>query len=304
MKPNTARAMTTAVACLLIVASSLIGQEMVKTVVVPAKPAAPRTAEAIMKEAEAPITKKFSAKGADVNIRVAPADGPRPAVGLAARNVANLEVLTQQRTGMIRPILRAEYQFLVAVAAPTKDQRKAIATAGERALKVVAAQVAEWDLGRRPNNALTSPDPLTILREALAEAAKSHLDREATTRYRNQFAARLVGQKRAVLLNLVARLDLYLYLSASQREAISTSLSANWQEGWSRSINTFAIESPVVFAIPDGVILPHLTEAQKGVWSGLTKIQSTSYASGLTSRGMDNVPLEEAEINPIAPAKP
>src|SRR5262249_34872257 len=83
---------------------------------------------------------------------------PAPAAAVPV-NAAVVADRTQMFTRQFRAILKSEYQFLLAVCEPTKDQRREIARAGESALKAAASQYADWQMNRRVVNGKLPPNP-------------------------------------------------------------------------------------------------------------------------------------------------
>ena len=96
------------------------------------------------------------------------------------------------------------------VCRPTKDQRREIARAGERALKDAATRIADWQRVPTPSPVRAarpgSPDPLSIIRDALAAAAEKHLTPARVARYRKEADERAADRKRVAVQTLVARL--------------------------------------------------------------------------------------------------
>src|SRR5207248_9243311 len=108
----------------------------------------------------------------------------------------------------LRPILRTEYQFLVTVCEPTKEERKQIARAGEATLRVAVTMLTDWR--RQPRRAVPAargampdprkvvedalaqqpPDPRKLLQAGLADAAKTFLSPRQVDRYREEVKQR------------------------------------------------------------------------------------------------------------------
>jgi hypothetical protein len=226
----------------------------------------------------------------------------RPALAPAAMMAADdnmkamVQQMAQQWSSQFRPFLRVEYQFLRTVCEPTKEQRRPIARAGEEALRDGATKFAEWQLNRngmiRIGGSAAGPDVRKIVQEGLAASAKAHLSPEQQERYRREVEARAAEQKRLGVLNLVARLDQFLVLSAEQRDRISASLSSHWDDSWSQGIESSNLVDAYFPMIPDQHVAPFLSPAQKTVWAGAQKATHITYGvAGVINAG--NGPLDD-----------
>lgn len=211
----------------------------------------------------------------------------------------------QQLTGTFRAILRAEYQLVLTVCEPTKDQRREIARAGERAVTVAAIQGALWQSspfrlvvkdGVATHQRADQPDPRKILRDALAAAAKAHLPAESTARYLKEVEARAADEKRAVVSNLVEALDQILLLSTDQRAKLTDSLTAGWDDAWAPSVQALMNKNNGYFYCqpPDKLILPALNPPQVKLWQAVQKVQQNSWKGFIGLLGTDDKPLEDA----------
>lgn len=212
----------------------------------------------------------------------------------------NLDPQIQQWMQQYRPILRVEYLFVRMVCDPSKDQRKQIARAGERALKAAATEFAEWQNGRRRamvGGRIQNPEPRKIIQEGLAAAVKAHLNPAQAALYKEEAGNRLADERQAVILNLVAKLDQDLCLSADQRDKLRESLTAHWDDSWCQSLQMFMQENQYFPQIPDQFVSPFLNPVQKRVWDGIQKVQQNFFGGGMM---MGDDPLDDEDLREAA----
>jgi hypothetical protein len=220
---------------------------------------------------------------------------PAPVAEMAADE--NRKAMVEQWTTQFRPILQVEYQFLRTACAPTREQRRPIARAGQEALRVAAAQFADWQLNRnrvvggllkRP----TQPDVHKIIQEALTAAGEAHLSPGQRQRYRHEVEARAAERKQGALLSLVAKLDQCLVLSAEQRDKMMESLSSHWDNAWTQELQISSLDDPYFPVIPDQLVVPFFNGPQKEVWAGAQKVTRVSYGL-VAGMMMDDGPLDD-----------
>jgi hypothetical protein len=75
-----------------------------------------------------------------------------------------------------------------------------------------------------------------------------------------------------VLLNLVAKVDRVLILTAEQRDQLTEVLQTNWNDAWNQ-LQMLMYGEQYFPLMPDAKILPLLTATQKAVWRGIPKGQ-------------------------------
>ena len=241
------------------------------------------------KGAAAPVEKKAEAKlqvGKAVIKRAQP---------LAVR-VNNQDGQVQQMMMQIRPVLRAEFHIIRVACRPTPEQRKAIAQAAEQTLRDVTKNYVESM--RRPMTAAqrAANDPRRMIEEGLLQAIKPQLPAEQVARYQEELTKRAAGRKRLALRNLVARLDHDLVLSPEQRDKLSESLSANWDDAWGQSLEMYLYDNNFFPQISDQYVVPFLNESQKKVWKGAQRFQTFWGGFGIMGGVIDNDPLEDEEL--------
>ncbi len=184
----------------------------------------------------------------------------------------SLEELIPEAIASFRPILRVEFRLVKARCKLTKDQRRSIALAGERALRATSRQYTEVQVKRRgPRNVgdYPFPDPRAAIQQALAKAVKDAASGEEAAHYETEVSRQNAFRREAMILSLVARIDDDLCLSNEQREQVRQSLQTHWADSWSLPLEMFQYLQTFP-SIDDEVIVPHLTESQKVIWRTVT----------------------------------
>jgi hypothetical protein len=288
------------VACALATPSFVLAQEKKAAPAAAAEEVAVKKALEAMKREAAVKVKEQEVRLQKIRVMPAPPAAPIVVNNIKMINVNVNVALVAQFTQQFRGILRAEYELLVAVCAPTKEQRKQIARAGEKGLQGAALKVGEWQQRGRVQRAgqpLTNPDPRKIIQDALVAAVSANLSPEQAARYQEEVAERMANQRLVALHNLVEKFDHYLVLTADQRDKLFESLSTHWDDSWCQSLQVFINEDIYFPPVPEKHIAPILTPAQKKVWDGTQKAQRILYGGMVNGVGMEaNTPLEDAEL--------
>ena len=212
---------------------------------------------------------------------------------------ANLVEFEQQYRQQFQQLVRGELLFIRTVCKPSKEQYQPIAAVGDKALKETVRKFAEvqkkmmrggFQAGQQP----TFPDPRKLIADALTKSVKTTLSAEQATRYQDELDKRGANRKRVALINLVAKLDHDLVLTAEQRDKLAASLSSQWDDRWALSLDMFHHGDQFYPSIPDNLLLPILSEAQKGVWRSAAKNNNVFWGwAGLGFMG--GVQVEEDE---------
>jgi hypothetical protein len=242
-------------------------------------------------------------------VQVAPAAPPAPVV--VQQGVVVMAANQPERyLATYRPILRAEYQLLVTVCEPSRDQRRAIARSGEEALRSAAEEYAKWaTTPRRVVNGVLEPQPPNfrrIIREGIAAAAAAELTPEVLERYATELARRAEDERRTGAMNIVVKLDQAFDLSERQREELTEALVKGWVESWAPALAGLTADNDAYPMVPDALIGPVLTAGQKQVWSGLRKfsMQGTTGLGLVVGAPPAEGPLEDAEPGDGPEARP
>ncbi len=136
-----------------------------------------------------------------------------------------------------------------------------------------------------------------MIETGLLEALKSRLPAEQAARYQAELTKRIATRKRVALRNLVARLDHDMILSPDQRDKISESLGAHWDDSWDQSIEMFMNDNNYLPPISDRLVAPFLNESQVKIWKTIPKYQG--FFGGFGIMGgimMNNDPLEDEDL--------
>ena len=140
----------------------------------------------------------------------------RPRFGVPIRAQA---VQRPQLAVMLKPLIEAELLFLKKGCTPSKDELGQIRKGVENYLDTT--------------NPGTVSTATTFVRESfLIESVDKHLSRAKVDLYRAECDKRKAFERLACAHTLVAQLDRELCLSTAQREAISGSLAAKWDDSW------------------------------------------------------------------------
>ncbi len=213
-----------------------------------------------------------------------------------AIRINNQDGQVQQMMMQVRPILRAEFHVIRVACRPTPEQRKTIARAAEQMLRDATKKYVESM--RRPMNVAqrVANDPRKLIEDGMVQALKSQLSAEQVARYEEELTKRAAGRKRLALRNLVARLDHDLVLSPEQRDKLSESLSAHWDDSWGQSLEMFMYDNNALPPISDQYVTPILNESQKRIWRSTQRYQTFWGGFGVIGGIMDNDPLEDEEL--------
>ncbi|TXT22000.1 MAG: hypothetical protein FD138_3841 [Planctomycetota bacterium] len=176
--------------------------------------------------------------------------------------------LEQQFLQQFRQLSKTELNFVRAICQPDKEQDKKLKTASNAALKTAVKKFAEiqkkLQQGIRAGEQPEWPDPRKLMSDVLLKSIKETMTDEAAKRY-------AAARKRAALLNLVAKLDKDLVLTADQRGKLTEAINSNWKDSWCHQLETFMYGDAYMPLLPDAQVLPVLTEKQKQIWNGIPK---------------------------------
>ncbi len=183
--------------------------------------------------------------------------------------------LEQQFLQQFRQLSKTELNFVRAVCQPNAEQSKKIKATGDVALKTAVKQFAaiqkKLQQGMRAGEQPEWPDPRKLMADVLLKSVKETLSADQAKRYEAELEKRSAARKRAALLNLVAKLDKDLVLTADQRGKLTDALNSNWKDGWGQQLEVFMYGDTYMPALPDAQVTPVLTEKQKQIWSAIPK---------------------------------
>ncbi len=291
MKINLRRASASAVLVVLLVPAFGRAEEPkadVKTAI-EAKPAQeePKAVKDEPKAVKKEAARKPKAPAAAIEIEALAAPFVQALEGKLDLNADNpqLQQWLPQFTEQYRPILATELNFIRQTCDLAPAQRPKIKAAGEASVKEAARRMAELQVkqmrgvmvGGRDNS---QPDPRRIIRDALAKVLNETLTPEQAAKYTQEATQRTALRKRAAILSVVARLDSTMCLTAEQRDKITQSISAGWQDKWEQWLMMSAYGDQYFPVVPDQMVVSHLNAEQKSVWSGLQKVDFGFWGGG------------------------
>lgn len=277
---------------------------------------------------EKPVVKAAEEKPPAAKVEVAPQldveqlQQVLEAFGVALDGIAGVAVqaaeaqvvgdpLEQQFRGQFRQLLKTELRFVQSVCRPNAEQYKKIKAAGVIGLKTTVKkfvdvqkqlQQGEFRAGQQPQ----FPDPRQMISTALAQSVKQTLSADQWKSYEKELASRAAARKRAAQLNLIAKLDKDLVLSAEQRGKFTKLLDDNWQDSWGQQLEVYMYGEQFFPVLPDDKVMPLLTDKQKSIWSRLPKNPDTIWGwAGMgfiqaVDFGGEAVLVEEAVAEPVA----
>jgi hypothetical protein len=242
-------------------------------------------------EPEAPVAEAVPA--AKRNVR---------AVMPAAVDVNDAQQLQFNR--QYQSVLRAEVNFAKHACQATPEQMKSLREELDKLLKGKEQNSGAAKLlqaGKVRKMPVAVGDPMQLARDRLSKAVKTCFSVEQTVRFQDELDKRKLDHKRAAAHNLVARLDRELVLSVTQREQISESLLAHWDDAWCSSLQMFMHGDQFFPNIPDAHVVNFLNDAQKQNWRAIPKNQGAMFAGGFMG-GMFGQEIlwdeDEADANP------
>ena len=195
--------------------------------------------------------------------------------GAVGAEVVGVDPLEQQFLQQFRQLSKTELSFVRAVCQPNAEQSKKIKAAGDVGLKTAVKKFVEvqkkMQQGMRAGEEPQWPDPRKLMSDALLKSVKETLSADQAKRYEAELEKRTAARKRAALLNLVAKLDKDLVLTADQRGKLTEVLDSNWKDAWGQQLEVFMYGDTYMPLLPDAQVVPVLTEKQKQIWTDIPK---------------------------------
>lgn len=207
----------------------------------------------------------------------------------------------QQFAAQFRMLLKTELHFVRTICQPTAEQDKVIRVAGEVSLKQAVKTFAETQKklqqgGFRAGQQPQFPDPRTLIAEGLTKSVEATLPADKAQKYRVELEKRAAARKRVGLLNLVARLDKDLVLTADQRQKLTAALSAHWQDAWVQQLELYLYGEQFFPILPDNQVEPILNDKQKQVWRAIPKNQNAIWGWA----GMGFIQAVDIDVEEVA----
>ena len=234
-------------------------------------------------EPKAAVKKAAEAKPAEAAPKADKPAEPKKAVDARDAQIdAQVQQWIPQFTQQYRPILTTELNFIRQVCDLTPEQRPKIKAAGEASLKEAALKMAELQGGQMRGVRVQNeqPNPQRTIRDTIAKVLQETLTPEQMAKYKAEATQRAALRKRAAIRCVVARLDGTLCLTVDQRDKISQSITAGWQDKWEQWLMLSVYGDQYFPLVPDQHVVAHLDADQKSVWSGLQKVDFGYYGGG------------------------
>jgi hypothetical protein len=220
-----------------------------------------------------------------------PVAAPAPAeiaVPIAVEAVQVNDAEQMQANRQYQAVLRAELHFAKRVCQATPEQMRALRDELDKRDKTVKdkpqpnAGAQKLMIQRRVRMVPgMAGDPLQMARDRLSKAVKTCLSEEQAARFQEELDRRTADRRLAAVHNLVARLDREMILSATQREQITESLLAHWNDAWYSSLQMFVYNDQFFPNIPDAHVVKFLNATQKKIWPTIPKNQGAMFNNGL-----------------------
>ena len=187
----------------------------------------------------------------------------------------NVLKLENQYLPKVQQLLRSELAFVKRVCRPDKEQYQEIALAARGWLRPAVREyaVAANQIRKRGARgwAATMPQAGTMLRKKINAIVKATLRPDQVEQYEEECAFRTAHRKRAVVLNLIVKLDEKLGFTPEQRDKLIESLTEGYQESWEQWLQFMHHNADFTPQIPNECVLSVLNEEQKNVWQQLSK---------------------------------
>jgi|GEM_PF-959262 len=184
--------------------------------------------------------------------------------------VLNLE---RQFRPQFEKLFKAERYRVRLVCDWSPERRRLLARESDRLLNGIVRTYCLAENQRRHGGLQRKPglDPQQLIRDRVARLVREQFGPDEAGRYFEANRQCRQQRQRVTLLNMVAHFDQQLVLTAAQRERLTESLTAHWQDAWGQALPLFMHGAQFVPRIPDSIVLPLLDETQKTVWRGLPK---------------------------------
>ncbi len=196
----------------------------------------------------------------------------------APNAAAENQALIQQFQQQLRPVMMSELRFVRLMCGDlTLDQRRTIKRQAEASLTQAAKQMSHQQVRQQRGQAVArnklSDGPRKLIRNEIANALKGALPDDRVASYTAAAELRSNDIKQAAILSVVSLLDGQVNLTSEQREKISDSIAAKWQDDSEKWLLMSQMYADRYFPTGlDQAVVPHLNASQKSVWQGIQKI--------------------------------
>lgn len=208
----------------------------------------------------------------------------------------NLQRLEQQCRSQYRKLLCTELGFARRTCGLEGRKLLEVAKAARVRLDGAVKEFAAEHVAAPGRGAGRLSELRALVQLHLAEVL-DELSPQQAKRYPAECEKHAAAVRRTVVLNLVARLDEQLVLTAEQREKLVRSLLSDYRPGWDQWLTLLAHNVRFVSAIPDGLVVPLLNDAQKRVWQQIPK--QSYFIEGLDLSDAFPVPADDLEMQEV-----
>jgi hypothetical protein len=189
----------------------------------------------------------------------------------------------QQFKRQFGSVMKAELFFLNSTCQTTAEQRQPLKIASDTALSKVVKRFV--DIQKKMNNGgfdwnTPSPDPRRHMQDELVIVAKQNLFAEQVALYEAEIAKRVENRRRTSILNVVARLDDELILTAEQRTKLTAELTRRWKAADQQQMEIFVQGEHYFPNIPEQFVTGALNDRQKEIWRGLGRSGNIFFGIG------------------------
>lgn len=220
-----------------------------------------------------------------------------PAVRLrAGAQVAIVEAENEQPKGdkeapeCFRPLINIELSFVKRVCEPTDEQMDKIVAAAKEAHKAMASVVTPQGAAMAfraggmmmfmgPQGERMTVNPYHRVREDVAKLLEPLVSPEQYTKYVEEARLRDEYERDAAIGIVLDMIDSRLVLSEDQRKEIGQKLMNDWKEVDLQWLQNYRNNPQYMPQMPDELISPTLTAAQKKLWTAATMQKVTMYAN-------------------------
>jgi hypothetical protein len=242
-------------------------------------------------------------------------------VPAAARNVPqfvnaapapNQQLLAPQLRARLEPMLKVELSFANRAAGLNDEERRSVIAASKKWLDDFVVDFGKnMDPNRRQmwmqgmhavGGRQGDEDPRESIQRGVAEVLAANLPPEKVASYKAESDKRAAFHRQVTIEALVDLIDTKVNLSSDQRGKITASLSDHWDPVWAPQLEIFTINSDLWPNIPDELVSPSLTPAQRGVLNQLNRQNGVTFIGaggfGREVGEIDDISLEDDSPNP------
>lgn len=197
----------------------------------------------------------------------------------------------QNARNLLQPLLESELSFASRASAFTDEQRKDVIHAGKKLLEQLAQDYVDKQGQPNRRNRVVfggivqrgaivvggqSIDFEQEIEDSIVALLGDIVTDEQLAAFQSELEQRREFQQQVVIDALVMKLEEALYLNDEQRKKITASLAEKWDAAWAPNLMVLEQYTNYLPALPDEVVVPHLTESQKTRWNAMMKIATNS----------------------------